>query len=248
MRVTFFHTDTQFVLSVFIKNLSSLLIISWPPFVKIFSRLSFVPLIYIYPFTSIPLCWPATMEILKCFFLLYFINMVLYIDLNLNVKPTFHSWDKLPFSSVQFSRSVVSESLWPNGPQHTRSPCPSPAPRVYSNSCPLSWWCHPTISSSVVPFSARHQSFPASGYFSMSQFFASGGQSIGASASTSVLPMKIQGWFPLVLTCCVSLQCMGLSKVFSNTTVKRIHSSAVSFLYSPTLTSIHDYWKNQSLD
>ena len=102
-----------------------------------------------------------------------------------------------PFSSVQFSRSVVSNSSQPHGPQHTRPPCPSPTPRVYSNSCPLSRWCHPTISSSVIPFSSCLQSFPASGSFQMSQFFTSGGQSIGASASTSVLPVNIQDWSPL---------------------------------------------------
>ena len=100
------------------------------------------------------------------------------------------------FCSVQFSRSVVSDSLWLHGLQHTRIPCPSPTPRVYANSCPLSQWCHPTISSSVVPFS-RLQSFPATGSFPVSQFFTSGGQSIGVSASTSVLPMNIQNWFPL---------------------------------------------------
>ena len=101
--------------------------------------------------------------------------------------------------SVQFSCSVMFGCLWPPGLQHTRLPCPSPTPRVYSNSCPLQWWYHPTISSSVIPFSCL-QSFPASGYFPMSQFFASGGQSIRASASTSVLPVNIQDWFPLGLT------------------------------------------------
>ena len=99
--------------------------------------------------------------------------------------------------SVQFNCSVVSDSLWPRGLQHTRLPCPSPTPRVYSNSCPLSWWCHPTISSSVIPFSSCPQSFPGSGSFQMSQLFASGGQSIGVSASTSVLTMNIQEWFLL---------------------------------------------------
>ena len=102
--------------------------------------------------------------------------------------------------SVRFSRSVVSNSLQSLGLQHSRPPCPSPNPRVYSNTCPLSRWCHPTISSSVVPFSSRLQSFPASGSFQMSQFFTSGGQSIGVSASTSVLPVNIQDWFPLGLT------------------------------------------------
>ena len=123
--------------------------------------------------------------------------------------------------SVQFSRSVVSDSLRPCGLQYTILPCPSPTPDVYSNSCPLSRWCHPTISSSVIPFSSHLQSFPASGSFSMSQFFASGGQSIGVSASASVLPMNIQDWFPLGWTYLISLQSKGLSRVFSSTTVQK---------------------------
>ena len=122
---------------------------------------------------------------------------------------------------VQFSHSVVSDSLWPHGLQHTRPPCPSATPRTYPNSCPLSRWCHPTISSSVVPFSSCPQSLPASGSFQMSQLFASGGQSIGVSASASVLPMNIQDWFPLGLTVLISLQSQGLSRVFSNTTVQK---------------------------
>ena len=101
------------------------------------------------------------------------------------------------FSSVHFSHSVVSNSLQPHEPQHPRPPCPSPIPRVHPNPCPLSWWCHPTISSSVILFSSCLQSFPASGSFPMSQFFTSGGQSIGVSSSTSVLPMNTQDWFPL---------------------------------------------------
>ena len=128
------------------------------------------------------------------------------------------SWGDI---SVQFSRSVVSDSLRPHEPQHTRPPCPSPTPRVYPNSCPSSQWCHPTISSSVVPFSSCPQSFPTSRSFQMSQLFASGGQSIGISASTSVLPMKIQDWFPLGWTSCISFQYKGLSRVFSNTTVQK---------------------------
>ena len=135
-----------------------------------------------------------------------------------------------------FSHSVVSESLWPHGPQHARLPCPPPYPGVCSNSCPLSQWCHPTISSSFVPFSSCLQSLPASG-----------DQSIGASASASVLPMNIQGWFPLGLTGLISLQSKGLSRVFSNTTVWSI-SSALSPLYGPTLTSLLDCWKNHSFD
>ena len=123
------------------------------------------------------------------------------------------------FRSVQFSRSVVCDSLWPPGLQHTRLPCPSPTPRVYSNSCPLSQWCHPTISSSVVPFSSHLQSFPASGSFQMSQFFASSGKSIRVLASASPLPMNIQDWFPFWLTSqskrdwLVSLPSKGLSRV-----------------------------------
>ena len=128
-----------------------------------------------------------------------------------------------------------------------RPPCLSPTLRVYPNSCPLSQWCHPTISFSVVPFSSCLQSFPASGSFPMSQFFASGGQITGISASTSVLPINIQDWFPLGWTGWISLQSKALSRVFSNTTVQSINSSALSFLYSPTLTSIHDYWKTVAL-
>ena len=127
----------------------------------------------------------------------------------------------LLFSSVQFSRSVISDSLWPRALQHTRLPCPSPTPKAYSNSCPLTRGCHPTVSSSVIPFSSCLQSFPASGSFPMSYFFASGGQSIGVSASASVLPKNIQDWFPLGWTGWISLQSKGLSRVFSNTTVQK---------------------------
>ena len=121
----------------------------------------------------------------------------------------------------QFSCSVVSDSLQPHGLQHTRPPCPSATHRVYSNSCPSTRWCHPTISSSVIPFSSCLQSFPASGSFQMSLFFASNDQSIGVSASASVLPMNIQDWFPLGWTGLISLQSEGLSRVFSNTTVQK---------------------------
>ena len=124
-------------------------------------------------------------------------------------------------SSVQLSCAVVSNSLWPHGLQFSRLLCPSPTPEACSNSCPSSRWCHPTISFSVVPFSSRLQSFPASGSFPISQFFASGGQSIWVSASASVLPMNIQDWFPLGLTGLISLQSKGLSRVFSNTTVQK---------------------------
>ena len=125
------------------------------------------------------------------------------------------------FSSVQFSRSVVSDSLRPHELQHARPPCPTPTPRAYPNSCPLSQWYHPAISSSVVPFSSCLQSFPASGSYQMSQLFTSGGQSIGVSASTTDLPMNTQDWFPLEWTGWISLQSKGLSRVFSNTTVPK---------------------------
>ena len=126
----------------------------------------------------------------------------------------------LAHSSVQFS-SVVSHSLWPHGLQHARPPCSSPAPGVHPNPCPLSQWCHPTIPSSVIPFSSRLQSFPASGSFQMSQLFTSGGQRTGVSALMSVLPMNIQDWIPLGWTGWISLQSKGLSRVFSNTTVQK---------------------------
>ena len=122
---------------------------------------------------------------------------------------------------IQFSHSVMSNSLWTHEPQHARLPCPLPTAGVYPNPCPLSQWCHPTISSSVVPFSSCPQSSPASGSFPMSQLFASGGQSIGVSASTSVLPMNTQDWSPLGWTDWISLQSKGLSRVFSNTTVQK---------------------------
>ena len=124
-----------------------------------------------------------------------------------------------------FSHSVVSDSLLPHGLQHARFPCPSPSPRACSNSCPLSQWCHPTVSSSVIPFSSCLQSFPASGSFPMSQLFTSGGHSIEASASALVLPMKIQGWFPLGLTGLISLQSKGLSRVIFSTTVSQQFSN-----------------------
>ena len=130
-------------------------------------------------------------------------------------------FDDLKFWALQFSRSVVSDSLRLHGLQHTRPPCPSPAPRVYPNSCPLSCWCHQTISFSVVPFSSYLQSFPTSGFFTVSQFIASRGQSIGVSASTSVLPMNTQDWSALGWTGWISLQSKGLSRVFSNTTVQK---------------------------
>ena len=141
----------------------------------------------------------------------------------------------------------MSDSFRPHGLQHARPPCPSPNPRGYTKACPLSRWCLPNISSSVIPFFSHLQSFPVSGSFQMSQLYASGGQSIGVSASTSVLPMNIQDWFPLGL---LGTPCSPRDSQESSPTpqFKSINSSPLSFLYSPTLTSIHDYWKNHSLD
>ena len=138
------------------------------------------------------------------------------------IYESLHSVLKLEtFSSIQFSRSVMSNSWQPQEPQPARPPCPSTTPEIHWNPCPLSWWCHPTISSSVVPFSSCPQSFPVSGSFQMSQLFTSGGQSIGVSASTSVLPMNTQDWSPLGWTGWIALQFKGLSRVFSSTTVQK---------------------------
>ena len=136
------------------------------------------------------------------------------------IRPKKQHWPHM-VGSDQFSRSVMSDALQPYGLQHARLPRPSPIPRACSNSCPSSWWRHPTILSSIIPFSFCLQSFPASGSFPVSQFFTSGGQSIGVSASASVLPMNIQDWFPLGCTGWISLQSKGLSRVFSKTTVQR---------------------------
>ena len=147
-------------------------------------------------------------------------------------------------SSVQFSHSVVSNSLQPHESQHARPPCPSPTPRVYSNSCPSSRWCHPAISSSVIPFSSCLQSLTASGSFPVSQLFTRGGQSIGVSASASVLPLNIQDWSLLGWTGWISLQSKGLSQESSPTPqFKSINFSILSFPHSPTLISIQDHWK-----
>ena len=143
--------------------------------------------------------------------------------------------------SVEFNHSVMSHSLRPYGLQHARPPCPSSTPKAYSNSCPFHWWCHPTISSSVVPFSSYLQSFPASESFPISQFFTSGGQSIGVSASASVLPMNTQDSFPLGLTGWISLQSKDSQESSPTPQFKSINSSTPSFLCSPTLTSKHDY-------
>ena len=146
--------------------------------------------------------------------------------------------------SVQFSRSVMSDSLWPHEPQHARPPCLSPTPGVHPNPCPLSWWCHPTILSSVVPFSSCPLSFPGSGSFQMSQLFTSGG--LGVSASTSLFAMNTQDWSPGL----VGSPCSPRDSQESSPTpqFRSINSSALSFLFSPTLTSIHDQCKNHSLD
>ena len=140
--------------------------------------------------------------------------------------------------SVQFSHSVVSDSLWPHESQHARPPCPSPTAGVYSKSCPWSRWCHPAISSSVVPFSSCPQTFPASGSFPMSQLFAWGGQSIGVSASESFLPMNTKDWSPSEWTGWISLQSKGLSRVFSNTTVQK-HQFFDAQLSSQSNSHIH---------
>ena len=152
----------------------------------------------------------------------------------------------LPMS--QFSHSVMSDSLQSHGLQHARLPCPSLTSGACSNLCPSSQWCHPTISSSIIPFSSCLQSFPASESFPMSQFFASGGQSIGVSASASVFPMNIQDWFPSGWT--VGSSCSPRDSQESSLTpqFKSVNSSVLSFLYGPNLTSIHDYWKNHSFD
>ena len=151
------------------------------------------------------------------------------------------------FSSLQFSLSVVSDYLWPHGLHHTRPPCPSPTPGAYSNSCSLNRWCHPAILSSIVPLSSHLQSFPESRSFQMNQFFPSGGQRIGVSASASVLLMNIQHWFPLGLTVspCSPRDSQKSSPI---PLFKSINSSALSLLYGPTLTSIRDYWRNHSFD
>ena len=145
-----------------------------------------------------------------------------------------------------FNPSVMSDSLRSHRLQHARFPHLSASPWVYLHSCPLSQCCHPTISSSGIPFSSCLQSFPASGSFPISQLFTSGGQSIGASAS--VLPVNIQGWFPLGSTGLISLLSKRLSRIFSSTTVWRLNSSVLSLFYCPSLTSVHDYWKNHSFD
>ena len=140
----------------------------------------------------------------------------------------------------QFSCSVISDSLRCHESQHARPPCPSPTPGIYTNPCPPCWWCHPAISSSVFPFFSCPQSFPASGSFQMSQLFAWGGQSIGVSASISVLTMNTQNWSPLGWTGWISLQAKGLSRVFSNTTVQK-HQFFITQFSSPSNSHIHTW-------
>ena len=166
----------------------------------------------------------------------------------LHLRSIYFSFYTSMLSSVQFSQSVMSHSLQPHETQHTRPSCPSTTPGVYPNSCPLSQWCLPIVSSLLLPSPPAFNLFPTSGSFQMSQLFTSGGQNIGVSASTSVLPMNTQDWSPLEWTGWISLQFKGLSRVFSNTTVQKHQFFCVHFLYSPTLTSIHDYWKIHSLD
>ena len=158
-----------------------------------------------------------------------------------DIVHSFYGW-------VAVGHSVVSDSLQLRGLQRARLPCPSVSPRACSNSCPLSQWCHTIIPSSVFPFSSCLQSFPASVSFPASRLFTSGGQSIGALASASVLPVNIQDWFPLWSTGLISLLAKGCSRVFSSTTVWKNQFCGLSLFYGPTLTSIHNHWKNHNFD
>ena len=160
-----------------------------------------------------------------------FFFFCIFLVLGLKLHKNINDYQFPSGSSVQFSHSVVSNSLQPHESQHARPPCPSQTPGVYSNSCPSSQWCHPAVSSSVTPFSSCPQSLPASGSFPMSQLFSWSGQSIGVSASASVLPMNTQDWSPLGQTGWISLQSKGLSRVFSNTTVQKHR------FFSPQLSS-----------
>ena len=170
----------------------------------------------------------------------FFQNKILKLTRKFIVHFRFYSFFVWYFS-VQFCCSVMSDSLRPHALQHARLPCPSPTLGDCSNSCQSSWWCHPIISSFVVPFSSCLQSFPALGSFPMSQFFTTGGPRIGASAS--VLPVNIQDWFPLVLTGLISF-----SPRYSQESSPTPHSLVLSFIYGPTLTSMHAYWQNHSFD
>ena len=166
------------------------------------------------------------------------VGWCIILEGRLGGKSGFACQSLVQFSSVHFSRSVVSDSLWPHELQHARPPCPSPTPEACSNSCPSCQWCHPAISSSAVPFSSCPQSLPASGSFPKSQLFSWGGQSTGVSASASVLPMKTQDWSPLGWTGWIPLQSKGLSRVFSNTIVQK-HQFFGAQLSSQSNSHIH---------
>ena len=198
------------------------------------------------PATALPLCYPFSLlptgnhsfVLCICESASYLFYAWFHLSLSDLISPSIMPSKFIPFqfSSVQSSRSVVSDYLRPHEPQHTRPPCPSPTPRVYPNPCPSSQWCHPAISSSVITFSSCLQSFPAPGSFQMSQLFSSDGQSTGVLASTSILPMNTQDCSPLGWTGWIS-QSKGLSRVFSTTTIQSINSLVLSFFYSSTLTS-----------
>ena len=199
-------------------------------------------------FRNIQSEWLREHTLRQIFMILLGINLFKKSTFFFNLRSCCSNYLIIKSSFSQFSRSVMSNSLQPNGLQHASLPCPSPTSGAYSNSCPLNQWCHPTISSSVAPFSSSLQYFPASASFQMSQFFPSGGQSIGVSSSASVFPMSIQDWVPLGWTGWISLQSKRLSRIFSNTTVQKHQFFSAQFLCSPTLTSIHDYWKNHGFD
>ena len=194
---------------------------------------------------TFPLSFPNTLMVSGLTFKSSTHFELIFID-GVNQGPVSFCWWK-PVVTVQFSHSVVSDSLWSHGLQHARLPCPSPTPGPYSDSCPLSQWCHPTILPSVIPFSSCLQSFPVSGCFPMSWFFASGGQRIGisASASASVLPMNIHDWVPLGWTGWISLQSKGLSRVFSNTTVQK-HQFFIAQLSWLSNSHIHTWLLEKS--
>ena len=177
---------------------------------------------------------------MECRFYTKSVLLWMYQNIPKNIPNVPKNIPNVVFIQFQFSRSVMSDSLWPHEPKHARPPCPSPTPWVYPNSHPSSRWCHPAISSSVIPFSSCTQSHPASGSFQMSQLFASGGQSIRVSASASVLPMNTQDWSPLGWTGWISLQSKGLSRVFSNTTVQK-HQFFGAQLSSQSNSHIHTW-------
>ena len=199
-------------------------------------------------FRNIKSEWLREDTLRQIFMVLLGINLFKKSTFFFNLRSCCSNYLIVKSSFSQFSRSIISNSLQLNGLQHARLPCPSPTSRACSNSCPSSQWCHSTISSLVITFFSCLQSTTAPGSFPMSQFFVSGGQSIGVSVSASVLPMNIQDWFPLGWTGWISLQSEGLSRIFSGNTVQKYQSSMLSFLYGPTVTSMYDYWKNNSFD